>query len=72
MSKLSDVLKNDVIKKTECDELVEKVSAIQTTDTGNLVKKTDYNTKINGTEKKLLIMIIVINIILYNNLISRL
>ena len=35
----------------------------------NLVKKTDYNTKINEIEKKkLLIIIIVISILLHNNL----
>ena len=50
LSKLSDVVKNDVVKKTECDKLIKKVNAIQTTD---LVKKTDYNTKINETEKKI-------------------
>ena len=32
--------------KTEYNELVKKVRAIQTTDTSNLVKNTDYNTKI--------------------------
>ena len=36
---------------------LKKVNALQTSDTCNLVKKTDYNTKINETEKKLLIMI---------------
>ena len=35
----------------------------------NLVKKTDYNTKINETEKKSLI-IIMINKLLHKNLIS--
>ena len=33
--KLKNVVKNDVIKKTEYDELVEKVNAIQTTDTSD-------------------------------------
>ena len=47
VSKLSYVVKSDVVKKTEYDELVKKVNAIQTTDTSNLVKKTDYNVKIN-------------------------
>ena len=50
--KLSNVVKNDVFKKTEHDELVKKVNAIQTTNTSNLVKKIDYNTKINETENK--------------------
>ena len=35
---LSDVLKNDSVKKTVFDELVKKVNAIETTDTSNLVK----------------------------------
>ena len=52
LSKLSNAVKNDVVKKTEYDELVKNIKAIQTTDTSNLVKKTDYNTKINETEKK--------------------
>ena len=38
LSKLGNVIKHDVIKN-EYDELVEKVNAIQTTDTNNLVKK---------------------------------
>ena len=52
VSKLSYVVKSDVVKKTEYDELVKKVNAIQTTDTSNLVKKTDYNVKINKIKKK--------------------
>ena len=39
LSNLSNVLRNDVIKKTECNELVKKVNDISTTDTSNLVKK---------------------------------
>ena len=39
LSKLSNVVKNDVTKKTEYDLLVEKVNVIQTTETSNLVKK---------------------------------
>ena len=38
LSKQSDVAKNKVVKKTECNELVKKVKAIQTIDTSNLVK----------------------------------
>ena len=37
LSKLSDVVKNEVVKKSEYNELVKKVNAIQTTDTSNLV-----------------------------------
>ena len=52
LSKLTDVVKNEVVKKTEHNDLVEKVNNINTTDTSDLVKKPDYNTKINETEKK--------------------
>ena len=31
---------------------LKKINAIQTTDASNLVKKTDFNTKINESEKK--------------------
>ena len=47
LSKLSDVVKNNAVKKTKYDELVKKVDAIETTGTSNSVKKLDYNTKIN-------------------------
>ena len=53
LSKLSDVLENEVAKKTEYNELVEKVSAIQTTDINNLVIKTVYNIKVSEIEKKI-------------------
>ena len=68
LSKLSNVVKNDVVKKAEYNKLVAKVDNIDTSrfilktkydtdktklenkilDTSNLVKKTDYNTKIEG------------------------
>ena len=54
LSALSDVVKNNVVKKTECDELVKKVNTFKTTDTSDLVKKTDYNTKAGGIRKKIL------------------
>ena len=41
LSKLSDVVKNDVVKKTDYNKLVAKVDNI---DTSGVVKKTDYNT----------------------------
>ena len=50
---LSDVVKNYVVKKTEYDELIKNVSNIKTTDTIDLVKKTDYNTKDEKIEKKI-------------------
>ena len=52
LSKLSYVVKNKFVKKSEYNELVTKPNAIQTTDTSNLVKKADYNTKINEIEEK--------------------
>ena len=39
LSKLSDAVKNDVVKKTAYDKLVQKVNSIQTTHTSNLVNK---------------------------------
>ena len=66
LSKLSNVVKNDVVKKTVYDKLVTKVNYVDTSDfvlktiwntkitelenkfpnASNLVKKTDYNTKL--------------------------
>ena len=51
LGKLSDVVKTDVVKKDKYDELIKKVDAIKATDTSNLLKKTDYDTKISETEK---------------------
>ena len=50
LSKLSNVVKNDVVKKTVYDKFVAKVNNI---DTSGLVKKTDYNTKISEIEDKI-------------------
>ena len=50
LSKLSYVVKNDVIKKTVYDKLVTKVDNI---DTSGFVKNTDYNTKIPEIEGKI-------------------
>ena len=66
LSKLSDVVKNDVVKKTECDKLIKKINAIQTTD---LVKKPTITQKLMKLKRKLLVMIIVISILLHKNLI---
>ena len=49
-SKLSDAVKNDVVKKTDYNKLFTKVDNI---DTSGLVKKTDYNTKITEIEGKI-------------------
>ena len=50
LSKLSDVVKNDVVKKTDYNKLVTKVDNI---DTSGLVKKTYYNTKVTEIEDKI-------------------
>ena len=50
LSKLSNVVENDVVKKTVYDKLVTKVNNI---DASGLVKKTDYNTKITELENKI-------------------
>ena len=51
LSKLSDVVKNDILRKTVCDKLVAKVNNIYTTD---LVLKTKYDTDKSELEKKIL------------------
>ena len=50
LGKLSNVVKNDVVKKTNYHKLVTKVDNI---DTSGLVKKTDYNIKITEIEDKI-------------------
>ena len=50
MSKLSDVLKNDVDKKTVYDKLAAKVNNI---DTSTFVLKTKYQTGKTELEKKI-------------------
>ena len=57
LSKLSDVVKNNVVRKTEYNKLVTKVDNIDTT---NFVKKTEYEKdrsdfedKINKVDKKI-------------------
>ena len=49
LSKLSDVVKNDVVKKTVYDKLVAKVDNI---DTSDFVLKTKYQTDKTELEKK--------------------
>ena len=53
LSKLSDVVNNEVIKKNVYNKLVKNVNAIKTLDISNLVKKADYDTKAEEIEKKL-------------------
>ena len=50
LSKLSNVVKNDVVKKTVYDLLVTNVNNI---DTNNFVLKTNFNTKFTGLENKI-------------------
>ena len=57
LSKLSDVVKNDVFKKTVYDKLVEKVDNI---DTSGFVLKTKYNTHKTELEKKKLLILVVL------------
>ena len=54
LNKLRDVVKNEVAKKTDFNELVnKKVNNINPTDTSDLVKKTDCNTKVSEIKKKI-------------------
>ena len=50
LSKVSDVVKNDVVKKTEYDKLVGKANSI---DTSGFVLKTKYDTDKSETENKI-------------------
>ena len=50
LSKLSDVVKNDVVKKTKYGKLVAKVNNIDTSDS---VLKTQYQTDKTKLEKKI-------------------
>ena len=65
LSKLSNVAKYDVVKKTQYDELAKKLNAVQTNDTSNLVKKSYYNTLKKLTRK----YTIILKILLLKNLI---
>ena len=51
LSKLSNVVKNEIAKKTEYNKSVTKVNNINTSD---FVLKTNYNTKITELENKIL------------------
>ena len=50
LSKLSDVVKNNIVKKTEYDKLVAKVDEI---DTSGFVLKTNYDTDKSELENKI-------------------
>ena len=57
LSKLSDVVTNNVFKKTVYDKLVAKVNS---TDTSAFVLKTKYNTGIKSQKIKFLILVVLI------------
>ena len=54
LSKLSDVVKNDVVKKIVYDKVVAKVNNI---DTSRFVLKTNYDSDKSEMEKKFLILV---------------
>ena len=57
LSKLSDVVKNDVAKKTVYDKLVAKVNNIETSD---FLLKTKYQTGKRELEKKFVMWVILL------------
>ena len=57
MSKLSDVVKNDVVKKDIYDKLVAKVNNI---DTSDFALKTNYQTDKKELEKKFLMLVVLL------------
>ena len=57
LSKLSNVVRNDVVKKVDYNKLVEKVDNI---DTNDFVLKTKYSTDKTELENKIPILIIVL------------
>ena len=57
LSKLSDVVKNDVAKKTTYDKLVAKINSI---DTSAFVLKTKYDIDKSELEKKFLILMVLL------------
>ena len=57
MSKLSNVVKNDVVKNNVYDKLVAKV---HNTDTSGFVLKTKYDTDKSELENKFLILVVLL------------
>lgn len=53
LSKLNNVIDNDVLKNTRYDELLEKVKTFDAIDTSALVKKFDCNTKSKEIEQEI-------------------
>ena len=54
LSKLSDVVKNEVVKKTYIMNQLKESNANQATDTTYLFKKADFNTNIDKNDQKIL------------------
>ena len=59
LSELTNIVKNDVVKKSEYNELVKKVKNVSTTNTSNLVKKLIITLKL-----KIKLLLIIINMLL--------
>ena len=57
-----------LLKRLVYDKLVKKVNVIQTINTSDLVKKADYDTKIEDIETKFPIMI---NVLMRGNFVRR-
>ena len=57
LSKLTNVVKNDVIKKTVYDKLAARVNNI---DTGDFVLKSKYDTDKTESKRKLLILVVLL------------
>ena len=69
LSKLNDVVKNEVVKKTQYNELVKRVNVININNASDLVKKNMTITqKLMKLKKK--VIIIMLNMLLFKNLIS--
>ena len=64
----SNAVDKEVVKKDKYDVLVKKTNAIQISDTAN--DTTDCDKKLVKLKRKLLIMIIIIQILLHKNLIN--
>ena len=64
LSKLSNAVRNDAVKKTLYDELIKNVYAIQSNDRSDLVKMSTKTQKLKILKRKFLIMI---NILLLMN-----
>ena len=54
LSKLSNVIENEVLKKTVYGEFVKKANVIETIDSSDFIKKADYVTNIDDIKKKIL------------------